>query len=193
MKKYFLICCAVLLSSAAFAQLPSFDFGIKGGVNLATLKADWADSENRLGYQFGLFTRIGAVGFYVQPEAYLSSKGGELKQESSNISGKVNFTTLDIPLLVGNKIGVDKLNIRFMAGPIISFILKEDIKENFQNATNFRGYKDQTFGGQLGAGVDLGNLTVDLRYEKGFTNIDRSGQYDQKQNLWHLSLGYKIL
>jgi hypothetical protein len=45
---------------------------------------------------------------------------------------------------------------------------------------------------QAGGGVDLGNLTLDLRYEAGLSNISESEKYNQKQNLFHLSLGFKL-
>lgn len=196
-KSFLLICLCLAISIQSFAQLPSFDLGLKAGVNLASLKADWADTENRLGYQAGAWARFGGVGFYVQPEIYLGSKGGKfgtIEQNGTSVNGegKVNFTTLDIPVLLGNKIGLDKLNVRFMAGPVVSFLLKNDLDENYNMGTNFNDYKNQTIGAQLGAGVDVGNITLDLRYEKGLSNIDKSGKYDQKQNLWHLSLGYKL-
>lgn len=191
----------VVVATSAFSQLPSFNLGVKGGVNFATLKSDnFFDEENRLGYQFGLWARFGGVGFYVQPEAYLAGKGGKFDADV-NTSGsgvdvssnnKVSFTTLDVPILLGNKIGFNKLNVRFMAGPVVSFVLDKSVKGNIDQVTNFGSYKDQTWGAQFGAGVDVGSLTVDLRYEAGITNVNKSGQYDQKQNLWHLSLGYKI-
>ncbi|WP_256010975.1 porin family protein [Desertivirga xinjiangensis] len=197
MKKLITTTVILLTAFAVRAQLPSFDLGLKAGVNLATLQADWASTENRLGYQVGAWARVGGAGFYVQPEVYLGSKGGKfgnIDADGTTVSGsgKVNFTTLDIPVLLGNKIGMDKLNIRFMAGPIVSFILKNDFEENYNMGTNVNDYKNQTIGAQLGAGVDVGNISVDLRYEKGLSNIEKSGKYDQKQNLWHLSLGYKL-
>ncbi|WP_374166051.1 porin family protein [Arcticibacter sp. MXS-1] len=196
MKKFILLSSFfVAFSFATYAQLPSFNLGVKGGVNLASLKSDnFAGEENRLGYQFGLWARVGGAGFYVQPEAYLAGKGGKFNVDQSSgieTEGKVRFTTLDVPVLIGNKIGFNKLNVRFMAGPVVSFIL-DDVKKDLGQVTNFGGYKNQTWGAQLGAGVDVGSLTVDLRYEAGISNVSKSGQYDQKQNLWHLSLGYKI-
>ncbi|KAA8485531.1 outer membrane protein with beta-barrel domain [Arcticibacter tournemirensis] len=197
MKKIILLSClCVAMSFASFAQLPSFNLGVKAGLNLATLKSDnFFGEENRLGYQFGVWARLGGAGFYVQPEAYLAGKGGkfDLSQDNGvNAEGKVRFTTLDVPVLIGNKIGFDKLNVRFMAGPVVSFILDDSFKSNFQNVTDVNDYKNQTWGAQIGAGVDIGSLAVDLRYEAGLSNVSKSGQYDQKQNLWHLSLGYKL-
>ena len=195
MKKITLMAVLLLGAMASFGQ--SFTLGVKTGINLATLKGDVGDESNRMGYQAGAWARVGGAGFYVQPEVYLGSKGGEfgtIRQNGTTYEGdgKVNFTTLDIPVLIGNKFGFDKLNFRIMAGPVISFLLDKSAKENYAVATNFDNYKNQTIGLQSGAGVDLGNVSVDLRYEKGLSNIDKSGQYDQKQNLWHLSIGYKI-
>jgi hypothetical protein len=170
--------------------------GLKTGVNLASLKGDVDSESNRLGYQAGAWARIGG-GLYLQPEVYIGSKGGKFgsfNQNGTAYNGdaSVNFTTLDIPVLLGEKFGFDKLNFRLMSGPIISFVLNQDAKENYTVATNFKDYKNQTIGLQSGAGLDFGNLSFDLRYEKGLTNISNSGQYDQKQNLWHLSLGYRL-
>lgn len=201
MKKTILLSWLIVSSTlVTFAQLPSFNLGIKGGINVSKLNADFAEEENRLGYQVGAWARFGGVGLYVQPEAYLGSKGSKfirVTQDNNNeveADGKVNFTTLDIPLLLGTKIGPKNFNIRFMAGPVVSFVVDKEttFSSAYQQATDFDDYKDQTWGGQVGAGVDLGNLSIDARYEAGLSNISSSDKYDQRQNLWHLSLGYKL-
>lgn len=204
MKKIILFTCMMLTAgAAAMAQLPNFTLGIKGGANFSKLKTkdDLTDENSIAGYHIGVFTRVGGLGMYLQPELYLGSKGNEfvgIDDANGNeiqAKGKVKFTTLDLPILLGTKIGPSKLNIRFMAGPVISFIVDENttFDSAYQNVTDFGNYKKQAFGLQSGAGVDLGNLTVDLRYEAGLSNISESEKYDQKQNLFHLSLGIKLL
>ncbi len=204
MKKIILGCCLLLSTGmAAMAQLPAFSFGIKGGVNYSNLKTkdDLTDQNSIMGYQVGVFSRIGAVGMYFQPELYLGSKGNEFIRientsgSSVEAKGKVKFTTLDLPLLLGTKIGPNKLNLHFMAGPVVSFIVDENttFDSAYQGVTDFGNYKKQTLGVQAGTGVDLGNLTVDLRYEAGLSNVSQSEKYNQKQNLFHLSLGFKLL
>ncbi|MBC7745809.1 MAG: PorT family protein [Flavobacterium sp.] len=189
-----------VVSIPAMAQLPSFNLGIKGGVNYSELKSksSFTDKNSILGYQFGIWTRIGGAGLYLQPEAYLGTKGGKIPiifQTGGNeveANGEIKFTTLDVPLLIGTKIGANKLNLRFMAGPVLSVIV--DKKTTINDAyTSIQDYKNQALGLQGGAGVDLGSLSVDLRYEAGLTNISKSTKYDQKQNLFHLSLGIKLL
>ena len=195
---------AILLTSAvsAMAQLPNFTFGIKAGANYSNLKTtgDLTNEENILGYQAGIFTRVGGAGFYLQPEVYLGSKGTNFisfKGQNGNelqANGKVRFTTLDVPVLLGTKFGPGKINFRLMAGPVISFIVdqKTTFDSAYDDVSNFDNYKNQALGLQAGAGVDVGNLTVDLRYEAGLSNISESEKYNQKQNLFHLSLGLKL-
>jgi len=204
MKKFIIAASLFMVAGmTAMAQLPKFTFGIKGGVNYSSLKTkdDLTDENSIMGYQAGIFSRIGAVGMYFQPELYLGSKGNEFVRIEDNngnditANGKVKFTTLDLPLLLGTKIGPDKLNLRFMAGPVVSFIIDETttFAQAYQSVSDFGNYKKQTLGLQAGTGVDLGNLTLDLRYEAGLSNVSQSEKYNQKQNLFHLSLGIKLL
>jgi len=199
MKKLFLIAGLLLsISVTAFAQLPSFTAGIKAGANYSNLKSteDLTDANSILGYQFGVWTRLGGAGLYLQPELYLGSKGGENPivingGTETEVNGEVKFTTLDVPVLLGTKFGPNKLNFRLMAGPVISFIVDKETTPD-EAYESIQDYKDQALGLQAGAGVDVGNLSVDLRYEAGLTNISKSEKYDQKQNLFHLSLGLKL-
>ncbi|PRY53887.1 outer membrane protein with beta-barrel domain [Arcticibacter pallidicorallinus] len=198
MRKILLLGMVMLgLGKAASAQLPSFNLGLKAGLNFAKLESDFASDENRLGYQAGLWARVGGGGFYVQPEAYLAGKGGEFKSENTegaiNAEGKVRFTTLDVPVLLGTKVGVGPVNVRFMAGPVVSFVLDKDLSGNdVLDAYRKDSYKDQNWGAQFGAGVDISKITLDLRYEAGLTDVSDSDVL-KKQNLWQLSLGFKIL
>ncbi|WP_353139236.1 porin family protein [Pseudopedobacter sp.] len=183
-----------LSHSAAYAQ---FNVGIKGGLNYSTIKAknQEIDKSGILGYNLGVWARVGNA-FYLQPELYLGSKGAELKFEENGSSveqtGKVKFTTLDLPVLLGTKFGLTNFNLRLMAGPSFQFNLDTD-ESAFSQATDidFYRYRDFVTNLQAGAGVDIGNISVDLRYETGLQDINKND--GQKQNLVHLSLGWKIL
>ena len=192
----------LIVGVGAMAQLPNFAFGIKGGANFSKLKTkeDLTDENSIAGYHVGVFTRLGLAGMYLQPELYFGSKGSDFVKVNTGsnsvaASGKVRFTTLDLPVLLGTKIGPGKLNLRFMAGPVVSFVINENttFDSAYKNISDFGNYKKQNWAYQAGTGVDLGNLTVDLRYEGGLSNVSRSDEYNQKQNLFHLSLGLKLL
>ncbi|WP_448702503.1 porin family protein [Mucilaginibacter sp. AW1-3] len=195
MKKYVLSIAAILLLSiGARAQ---FTLGLKGGLNVSKINTDNVAESTVTGYQFGAFARIG-TSWYLQPEMYIGSKGGQFNfdTEGTNTGGsaKVRFTSLDVPVLLGKSFGAKSFNLRIMAGPIYSYILNTDqsFSDNLSNAYKDLGnYNNSTLGYQAGAGIDLGNISFDTRYEGGLTQINE--KYGQRQNLWHFSLGFKIL
>ena len=185
MKKYILS--LALITAACISARAQFSLGIKGGVNYSTIEANNVGNSSVAGYQVGAFARLGGA-FYLQPELYLSSTGG--KFDSSDY-GSVKFTNLDLPVLLGARFGPSSLNFRIMAGPVFTSILNtnESIVTNVSG--DFRNYKTATVSGQVGAGIDFGPITADLRYQAGLSQVNDTG--NQKQNLWALSVGFKIL
>ena len=184
---------AALLITVSIAAKAQFALGIKGGVNYSTVNSDNFNHSSVAGYQAGLFARIGG-GFYLQPELYLSSTGGKFHSDDNSYTGNVRFTNLNVPLLLGARFGPSSLNFRIMAGPIYTSVLSQS--ENFsqninQSYADFGHYRNSTLGYQAGFGVDIGAITADLRYEGNLTDINQS--YGQRQNLWALSIGFKLL
>ncbi|MCC8427288.1 porin family protein [Mucilaginibacter sp. UR6-11] len=190
MKKYVLS--AMLLIAASISASAQFSLGVKGGVNFSKINTDNFDQSTKTGYQVGAFARIGG-GVYLQPELYLSSTGGKINSTNGNYSADVKFTNLNVPLLLGFKFGEKNLNFRVMGGPIYTSVLdkKQSYSANFGAAyADFGNYKNSTLGYQAGAGVDIGPITADLRYEGDLTDIDKN--YGQRQHLWALSVGFKF-
>ncbi len=195
MKKLFLIGFVVMVFAAqSFAQ---FNVGLKAGLNYSTIKAENNEFNESgiLGYHIGAWARVGNA-VYLQPELYLGSKGADLKftQAGTTVeqSGKARFTTIDVPVLLGTKIGMENFNFRLMAGPAFQFNLDTD-DSAFNQAVDpdFYRYRDFVTNLQAGAGVDFGNLSVDLRYETSLKDINKNN--GQKQNLIHLGVGFKLL
>lgn len=198
MKRIILSALFICFGATAFSQvLPSFQFGLKAGTNLSKLSTENTfSSDNSAGYYAGIWARIGAAGIHFQPELYLSGKNTTLTSNEGATIGqenKVKFTSLDVPLLIGTKIGAAGIGVRFNTGPVISFIL--DKKQSFGNAASsaFRGdFKDQAVAWQFGAGVDVGKLGIDLRYEAGLSKVGKSGYDDARLNLFTLGLALKV-
>lgn len=194
MKKIFLAVLFAGFNVAAFSQvLPSFQLGIKAGTNLSKLSTENTfSSDNRAGYYAGLWARIGAAGIHLQPELYLSGKNTTLKN-SEGQENKVKFTSLDVPILVGTKIGAAGIGIRLNTGPVVSFIL--DDEQSFGDAASeaFKGnFKGQNIAWQFGAGLDIKNLGIDLRYEAGLSKVGEGDYEGQKLGLFTLGLAYKL-
>ncbi len=191
MKKYLLS--AAILIAACVSASAQFSLGIKGGVNYSSINSDNLKSSSVAGYQAGAFVRLGGA-IYLQPELYVSSTGGEFHSNDNSFSGNVKFTNLNVPVLLGARFGPKNLNLRLMAGPVFTSVLNtnESLDQNFNIAYNdFRNYKSSTIDFQAGAGVDIGAITADLRYQGGLSNVNDN--HSQKQNLWALSIGFKIL
>ena len=194
MKIFSLVTGLFFVAQMATAQVaPSFQFGLKGGFNLSKFSTENTfASENKAGGYGGGWARIGGAGIHLQPELYLSGKNTTL-QSSSGLQNKVTFTSLDVPVLVGTKIGAAGVGIRLNTGPVASFVISE--KQSFDQAASnvFNGrFKDQAFAWQFGTGLDLGKLSFDLRYEMGLSKLNAAGYPETKLNIFMLGLGLRL-
>jgi len=194
MKKIILGLAALLFCvQATQAQLlPSLKLGVKGALNFSSLRSEGKilNSDTKAGYQLGVWGRVGAAGFHVQPEIYYAQKkmGVELEGDES---GEVTLKSMDIPVLLGTKIGLGPIGVRIQAGPVFSFA--QNGKVSFSSATDFDNYKKSSTGVIGGLGADIGSITVDLRYERGLTNASESSDYKQRVSMWSIGLGYSFL
>jgi hypothetical protein len=211
MKKKLLILFFFLLALSrennSFAQ---FSIGIKGGVNFSQLKTDFKTQsfgdnlqqslDTKTGYVGGVYVRIGSK-LFIQPEFIFSAKGGSVNilkggSTSSSQTVSIEYTNFDIPVLIGFKIGPLRLN----AGPMASFKisdkgLDEALKAYSSNVSD--SFKNASYGYQAGGGLDLGALSVDLRYEGSLSEVSGNTfnniNFTQKGNLWQLTMGLRIL
>jgi hypothetical protein len=200
MKKLLLSMVVMLaITTASHAQiLPKVQVGVKAGVNLSSLSNTGStfNASNRAGYLAGLWARFGALGFNFQPELYLTSKNVDINNGSGTATS-AKFTSIDVPLLLGGKIGAFGLGGRFYAGPLLSFAINKDnsFGSAVGNATSF-DYKSSNFAITAGAGVDIQKFSIDLRYEAGLTKqtyTNNSTNYKTRVSLFNLSLGYAFL
>ncbi|MEJ7558736.1 MAG: porin family protein [Pedobacter sp.] len=194
MKK--LILSAILLCSGltGFSQIvPSFQFGLKAGTNLSKLSTENTfSSDNRAGYYVGLWTRIGAAGIHLQPELYLSGKNTTLKNDAG-AENTVKFTSLDVPILIGTKIGAAGIGLRLNTGPVVSFILDDEQTIKTAAGSALAGdFKGQNFAWQFGAGLDVSKLGIDVRFEQGLSKIGKDGYNDTKLSLFTIGLAYRL-
>jgi len=165
------------------------------------------DTNPILGYQLGLFARISLLGIYIQPELLLSNTKTEIQfsdvmdenQALFDVVGEVKLNKLDVPVLIGKRF----LKIfRINAGPVFTLPLGEDVRlselsDTFEDVET--NYKSATVGAQIGAGLDLSILTVDLRYEMGLQSIsdgitigETEFAADQRLNQFLVSVGIKF-
>jgi hypothetical protein len=198
MKKLILVLLVSLGSLSTYAQKNGF--GIKGGLSSTQVNFEGGQlvpSDAQLGYHLGVFARFGGVGFFVQPEVLFTQTSGQFKLELPPVSSisptnyEAKFNRLDVPVMAGFRI---LKIIRVMAGPIASFNIESSLKEAGTTVQNI-DFKQATLGYQTGVGVDLGNLSIEGKYEGGLSRFTENiGSYtaDNRINQWVLSVGFKL-
>ncbi|GAA4447546.1 hypothetical protein GCM10023091_42640 [Ravibacter arvi] len=222
---------ASFLTNTAGAQGKKFTMGIKGGVNLSklsmgnflttrydgqgnpyldydghTVKDNLQESfDSKTGWSGGIYMRFGS-GFYVQPEVLVSTKGGRFDiQQNDGPTPTVKqidykFSSIDVPLLFGLKGGPFRVN----AGPVAMFKIgnNQKIKDAIRYyTTSPNAMSEAVFGYQVGAGLDIFGLSLDVRREGTLSNInsfqvntgDNSSTVKQKLKSWQITLGIRLI
>jgi hypothetical protein len=197
--KKFIILSLLLFSTGLLSAKTIFDLGIKAGLTLSKLQPiqDWELMKSDMKFHVGAFSRIGWGRFYLQPEAYFNSRGGELKKVSNdpalNINANFDFSSIDVPLLAGIKVvKLKNFNARIMGGPILGFIASKQV-EGGQSISNDY-FNNHFYGWQVGTGVDfLGGFTFDVKYESSRNSVYQSSNLSARNNLFLFSVGMKLL
>ena len=185
---------SILFLVVTFVQSqPAFDLGLKAGLNNSqiTNNLDDFNSKTIIAWHLGTFARIGWDRFYIQPEAYFSSKGGDLKEILNSTVASFDYNSIDVPALVGYKI-VDKepFNFRVLAGPVFSFITSGKITHTDLFSEEF--YRNNFFGWQYGAGADLFFVTLDARIESSSNRIYSSPNLKSRNKTFFITVGIKL-
>jgi len=174
MKKVILIIClAFSFSQTSTAQV---DFGVKAGVNynsesIKNVSEDvFEGAESKTGYHAGIWLRfkIPVIGLYIRPELVYTNLENDVLYKSTNNLTSYSFQKIDIPVLLGKRFfGVGTV----FAGPSFQYILNSDFSLNDISSVDADGF---TVGLQFGAGIELGNLGIDVRWERGFNDVESS-------------------
>ena len=189
-----------LLVSSLFLSSADAQIGIRGGVNLSSLsasatEASYSDYKQNsiLGYQLGLVLPIHlSDAVAIQPEIMWVQKGGKSTYGFSNsnqlvVSQTYNYVEVPLSLKIslGNTSG-NGIGLYVLAGPYVGLAFSGNTKRdltiagtttttentvNYSNDSKSEREKRLDFGGQLGVGVSVGSVFVDLRYSLGFNNL----------------------
>ena len=209
MKKFILIVLSVFIMFPAFSQVK---FGLKAGLSTTNLKMEDvktltsgetqyvvnAIKEAKYGYHGGAFVRFSMLGFYVQPELLFASRTdvytiADAANPTIETLKKQQFNQLDLPIMLGMKLGPVRLN----AGPSARLLINSP-KDLIDDPDFKTMYNSLTFGYQAGMGIDIiKRLTIDLRYEgslqKYQTQIENVAgtkfTLDDRPNAFLLSVG----
>ena len=202
MKKLLFI--GLLITGAIGMNAQNAEFGLKGGLNYGATgdyesaqegAEDFAATfeeggKNKTGFHAGVFAKFEVVGIFLRPELMYT----ELNTEYSTFDYKVQ--KIDAPVLLGLNV-LGPLNIK--AGPSFQYILNNEVENS---SLSIGDVEDEiSVGYQLGAGLDLGRLEFDVRYEGAFNDNTAFGlgetaqenfSIDSRPSQWILSLSYTL-
>ena len=177
---------------AAFGQIKTT--GITGGLNFTTLGGSNAPNVSIIThYATGVFIEINVplLPISIQPEVLYSVKGSKIGPNAVPLANdilspnKVTTSYIDIPILVKYYLSSPVIKPFIFVGPSIGFLVsaKEEatslgLETNQENEIDV---KNQTtsidFGAVVGVGAKIPlvvvNLTLDARYNFGFTSTDK--------------------
>ncbi len=165
MKKISFLIATVLISSALFAQTNA-KFGLKGGLNIASLKVeDEESSDSRLGLHLGALAHIHlAPQFALQPEVVYSQQGLKTNVTDDETTFKLDY--INIPLMLQYMFSN---GFRIETGPQLGFLVNAQVG----SLDNKDDYKSTDVSWGLGLGyLSYSGLGIGARYNFGLTNIN---------------------
>jgi len=198
MNKRILVLSMALFSTVFYMNAQS-GFGVKGGLSYnsngelneigQTIKNE---GKGKSGYNVGIYGKIGLGPIYLRPELVYTKTTSEY---TLNTGGTEDYkiARLDMPVLVGLKL-IGPISV--FAGPAFQYTLTNDFKGiEYSSIEN-----DFTVGFNFGAGVELGRLGLDIRYERGFNkneatfieNTTTSYRLDSRPEQIIFSLSYRL-
>ena len=222
MKKILLFATLTFLPALTFAQ--GFQIGVKGGVNLSklsfgdfvktgtnangsptasvdgqTFRDNLSDSfDSKIGTSFGIYMRFGK-NLFIQPELMYSTRSAQfgVVRNGQTETATITTTSFDVPLLLGIKGGP----IRIVAGPVASFRINDNQSlgnalQQYTQGTLNDAWSQAYYGYQVGGGLDIGSLGLDVRYQGNISDIaqieNSAGKFSQGIKSWQITLAYKI-
>lgn len=206
---FFLLLGLLFVSTTATAQV---EFGLKAGLATQSLQGERFDftesgrenlslalSEGHYGFQFGALLRIPISDrFDIQTELTLNSTAADFSfndpdQQATQVF-RERYNDVNIPILASWKVAFLRLN----AGPV-GHLFVSSTSDLMDADGRDRTFDSFNLGYTLGGAVDIGPITVDLRYDGNFSRYGEdfaiageTFRVDQAPKRWVGSVAYRF-
>lgn len=165
-------------------------FGLKGGVNVASLNSNNAnDFDSKVGFHAGGLVHIHLTKmFAIQPEVVYSTQGAKLN--IAGIENKFDINYVNVPVLLQF---MTAKGFRVETGPQVGFLTTATRKINGNSANEKDAYNTTDFSWAVGLGyLSSANVGVDVRYNLGISDISKSSTVKTVNNVLQLGLFYQF-
>ncbi|WP_114940294.1 MULTISPECIES: porin family protein [Mucilaginibacter] len=204
MKKTLLSLCLLMASFAAFAQLPTF--GVKGGVNFATLHATVdgfsgsGNSGSLTSFNVGAFVDFKFGNLSLQPALNFTGKGGSSSfavDDEASSNSKVKLYYLQVPVNVVYHVPAVVGDFYFGAGPYLGMGISGKAKDDSGNSEDIKFGSSQDQIKRTDAGLDAivgfkfkTGFLINANYDWGLTNITNVNGIKLTNRVFGVSVGY---
>lgn len=180
---------AVMFLQAQIEIKPTIGFNAS---RLSTEPESFSQSA-RIGYQFGGSVQLGKK-FYVEPGIFWTKLSKELVHANDKeFDFESHISAIRIPVFAGYQIiGGDDENIfglRVFGGPSMSWVTKIEANDTKLEKEDFNSF---LWGIDVGAGVDVWLLFLDIGHEWGLNPVFKEDENDAKNHAWWWNLGVRF-
>jgi hypothetical protein len=150
--------------------------GIRAGIKAGAARSEISGSDNgdsRWGIAAGAYLGVGLGGMLIQPEILYVQRRAAL-DPAAPTAGNLNQDYVDVAVLLGTSFGII-VKPMFYVAPVASFETSCGISTNILDSecTSF-DTKSALLSGAVGAGLDIGVFSVDVRYTHGLSDFSDS-------------------
>ncbi len=167
----FLIFAGVQTASAQhsrWSRAPRYDvsWGLLAGVNTPTVESltQNVSIKNNIGWHLGMFTSINYRNYAIEPQLLYVRQSYEVRS-STGESYDLKSNRLDVPVLFSLRVLEP---FRINVGPVFSLLNDGKLKSG-KDLLDMGGLHP-TISYAIGAGLNLGEVIVDFRYNGSFSN-----------------------
>jgi hypothetical protein len=175
------------VSIAAVSQAQDVKFGVKGGLNLASLSGEDADeAKMKIGFHVGGLVQLPvAEQLMIQPELVFSAQGAKDEDDDDN---KLNLGYINVPVLAKYQ---STSGFFGETGPQLGILLSA--KSKFEGGSNDvkDAMKKIDFSWAFGIGYQTAsNVGVNVRYNLGLSKIYDEGEAKVKNSVFQIGVFY---
>lgn len=188
MKRTILIVAALFVVAGASAQQ---NWGVKGGLNIATETAGDQDTNPRTGIHLGFFVECPiSKGVDFQPELLYSMQGATYTMGSTNYTDKLDY--INVPLMFKIYL-TQKRRFSIDVGPQFGYLISAKYTYGSSTVNIYDSDKLQKFDASIGLGVSYkltDKFDLVFRGTAGLTKIIET--MENKNSVVQLGAGYRF-
>jgi hypothetical protein len=189
MKKLILAFLASLVTCITMAQV---NFGVKGGVNISTIRLTSGDAADRvLDFHAGGLAQVKLSDIVsLQPEIVYSRQGMKSRLFTRNISYEDQLHYVNIPVMAKY---TAESGFHLHSGPQFGFLLSAKTTQPDVDGDKSHFYKGFDFAWVLGAGhLTRAGIGIDGRFNFSLTNMAKPEGATHRQSVWQIGLYYQF-